>query len=332
VRRDWLSLINQGFYRPGTGVSDSHRITVEHAGWSRTYVNGAGSDPAALNVTAFDNQVKAGNMMFTSGPYVEFTAKATTGGATAGFGQLLESTDGKVQLKIKVRSAAWIPVEEVRIIANGFVVASFDSTTIPRVRPPSTKITGTATMRFNATVKMTVAQDTYFIVEAGAKLPADPNTAPTPPANMSVIEPDVVPEAVTNPIFVDRNGNSTFDPPGLPVLMASNTTETRPMFARVQIDATDPNGGRGVWDEIWSGLMRLAQHFSTTTVTAQEVPGQMTGVTKEQKKESVKKGEYFPLREFALPPDAAEKALQAEKAAEESTSPPAEPAAKPENN
>ena len=45
VRRDWFSLLNQGIYSRRTGGSDSHRITVEHAGWARTFVLGVGDDP-----------------------------------------------------------------------------------------------------------------------------------------------------------------------------------------------------------------------------------------------------------------------------------------------
>jgi hypothetical protein len=57
---------------------------------------------------------------------------------------------------------------------------------------------------------------------------------------------------------------------------------------------------------------------------AQNQPGKMTGVTEEQKAEAARKGEYFPLNEFALPADAAAAAArQAEeaekKALEEST-------------
>ena len=60
---------------------------------------------------------------------------------------------------------------------------------------------------------MTAAIDTYYMVEAGPKLPPKLNTLPTPPPIVDIIEPDVVPLAFTNPIFVDRNANSVFDPP-----------------------------------------------------------------------------------------------------------------------
>jgi hypothetical protein len=300
VRRDWLSLLNQGVYRPGTAVSDSHRITVEHAGWARTFVLGAGDDPAALDVAAFDAQVKAGNMVMSAGPYVEVSARAR-GGGQAGLGQLLPAPDGRVRLRIGVRSPAWIPVEEVRVIANGFQVAAFDPTTKPRVRPaPKRFQRAGGTARFRATVAFDVTQDTYFVVEAGAKLPADPDALPAPPEVMNVVVPGVVPVAITNPIFVDTNGNGVFDPPGLPVMAASGGPTERPAFARVDLV------GDGVWERVRSGLGG-SPRASAAAPLAEPVGGEMTGVTKERKAEATRKASTSDLRVLD-PLEAAEEA------------------------
>jgi hypothetical protein len=316
VRRDWLSLLNQAIFKPVTGVSDSHRITVEHAGWARSYVFGAGDDPAALDVATMDNNVKAGNLVSAAGPYIEFSTRTTSG--KTGLGGLAGSTDGNVRLKIRVRSAAWIPVEEVRIIANGFVVASFDGTTSPKVKAvPSDFQSAGKTSRFRANVTMSIAQDTYFIVEAGAKFPADINTPPTPPAIVDIVEPDVVPLSVTNPIFVDRNGNATFDAPGLPVMMASSTSTELPAFARVRMEVPDDEG---IWTKLWTGITRYASRLRGVAV-AEEAPGEMTGVTKEQKAEAVRKGEYFPLHQFSIPRQAAEQMRRQQEAAQQGSAP-----------
>jgi hypothetical protein len=299
VRRDWLSLLNQGVFRPGTGVSDSHRIPVEHAGWARTFVRGVGDDPASFSVSAFDDQVKAGNMVVSGGPYIEFTANSPATGATAGVGGELGAPDGQVRLTIKVTAAAWIPVEEVRLIANGFLVAAFDATTSPSVKPAPANFQDTGgTDRFSATLTRAITQDTYFIVEAGAKLPASVDTLPPPPPIVDIVEPGVVPVAFTNPIFVDRDGNATFDPPGLPVMMASNTGPEEP----------------GLWARVRRGLAQLAARLAGTVV-AEGPPGEMTGVSKEEKAQAMRKGEYFPLREFSLPAEAVEAARQAAEAA-----------------
>ncbi|MFN8544729.1 MAG: CehA/McbA family metallohydrolase [Candidatus Binatia bacterium] len=253
VRADWFALLNQGVVRPGTGVSDSHRITVEHAGWARTFVRGAGDDPAALDVSAFDAQVKAGNMLVSAGPWIEASVRA--GRARGELGQTVASADGAVRLRLAVRSPAWIPVEEVRVVANGVVVKAFDATSSPRVRPvPRDPQSQGGTTRLQATVPLTLARDTWIVVEAGAKLPDDPAAAPTPPDVLNVVQPGVVPLAFTNPIFVDVGGDG-FTPPGL----------------AVRADR------------------------------AALPPGRMTGVTRAQRAEAVRRGEFFPLHTFVLP-------------------------------
>src|SRR5258706_15111145 len=81
MRRDWLSLLNQGpaavvgkstARHPmwGTGVSDSHRLVAELPGYSRTFVK-AGDLPTpslGLNVKTFNQKIVGGKMFATTGP------------------------------------------------------------------------------------------------------------------------------------------------------------------------------------------------------------------------------------------------------------------------
>ncbi len=215
VRDDWFAILAQlPTLKPGTGVSDSHRITVEHAGWSRTYVLGVSDDPAALDVALFDANVKAGHMVVSAGPWIQATARQRA--FAAGPGDTL-ATDGPLRLKIDVRAPAWIPVEEVRIVtiaANGVSVRKFDATTKPRVRaaPKNFQSSG-GTARFRGSVPLEVTSDALILVEAGVKLPDDPATLPVSPEIVNVVEPEVVPLAFTNPILIDQGGDG-FSPPG----------------------------------------------------------------------------------------------------------------------
>jgi hypothetical protein len=313
VRRDWLSLLNQAIFKPGTAVSDSHRITVEHAGWARTYVLGAGDDPATFVPATFNSRVNAGAMLMSGGPYITFTARALNSSASAGMGGLVPATNGKVKLKIKVYTPAWMPIEEVRIIANGFQVAAYDATTSPRVKPTPSNFESTGgTSRFSASLIRTITQDTYFVVEAGPKYPALVTTLPVPPPIVDIVEPDVVPLAITNPIFVDREGDAVFSPPGLPVMMASAAPPP-----------ADDNPG--LWQRVRDVFALLATRFRGEAVAQRQAPGEMTGVTKEQKAEAAKEGEYFPLHEFTFPPEA----LEAVRKAIEESEHPAAPAEAP---
>jgi hypothetical protein len=307
VRFDWYSLLQQGIYKPATGTSDSHRITVEHAGWARSYVVGLGDDPTTIDPMIFNAAVKAGNMLVSGGPYIELVGQC--GPTKVAMGELLNCPSGtQVKLKVKVRTPAWMPIEEVRVVANGAVVSSFDSTTSPKVRAtPSNFESNGGTMRFRKTLKFTPTVDTYYVIEAGPKLPPSISTLPTVPPIVAIVQPDVVPGSMTNPIFVDTNNNAAFDPPGLPVILTASADEA-------------PGG---FWQRITGQLWNVASRFTGEAI-AQGGTGEMTGVTEEQKHEAIRKGEYFPIHKFAIPEDAAaeaaRKAAEAEqKAVEQST-------------
>jgi len=213
MRDDWFSLLAQDYRKFGTAVSDSHRATLEHAGWGRTFVLGVGDDPAALDVSAFDARVRAGAMVLSTGPYVEVTARA--GKARAGVGGELATASGTVSLAIRVTSPAWIPVDEVRVLVNGAVVERFDATTKPRVRPvPSDPESSGKTMRFKSTRKLALDGDSFVIVEAGVAIPSEGAPGPTTPEPMNQVVEGVVPYAATNPIFVDV-GADGYTAPGL---------------------------------------------------------------------------------------------------------------------
>jgi hypothetical protein len=130
---------------------------------------------------------------------------------------------------------------------------------------------------------VTVAQDTYFVVEAGARLDSPPPTAD--PAARLV--PGLIPFAFTNPMFVDRGGDG-ITPPGLPVMAtASGTGETLPAFARVRWGAGVAGGRRG------------APRAAVRIPSGRE---QQARLARDRRRHTA---EYFPLFGLRLPSDAA---------------------------
>src|SRR6185436_17227781 len=96
-------------------------------------------------------QVLDGKMFASSGPILDVTAD--TGGPTVTLGDTIDASGGTVNLNIEVQAAPWIPVDEVRIIKNGCVLACYNSSTIPAVsaQPAANDQTNTGVVRFNAT-------------------------------------------------------------------------------------------------------------------------------------------------------------------------------------
>ena len=206
VREDWCSLLDQGIHFTGTAVSDSHRPILENAGFARSFVASSTDDPGAVDEDELTQNVKAMQLLGTTGPFVRFSVE-DDGGADVGLGGTAVATAEKVVLKVRVEAAPWIPVEEVRIYRN---CELFE--TIP---VQSSKVLGKV-LRFNrALPRAGIDADSYLHVEAGVRL--DANGEPVSPGllqTLQTIEPSVVPFAFTNPVFVDRDGDG-YAPPGL---------------------------------------------------------------------------------------------------------------------
>lgn len=235
VRNDWFSLIRQGYFKTGTAVSDSHRAVMESAGFPRSYVATPTDDPAQLTDDMITRSVKAANVIGTSGPFIRLDVEGKP------IGSLITRRTGPVTFNLRVSAPAWVPVEEIRVLANGRVVRVFDDTTIPPVKTaPADPASPGGVIRFNASFKLSPPADTAYTVEAGVRLPAALDTngdgvidtgdtngdgvidardrglvQPPSPAIYAAIEPGFVPLAFTNPVFVDRDGNGKYDPPGV---------------------------------------------------------------------------------------------------------------------
>ncbi len=223
VRRDWFSLLNQVDFLGGpssvpfivgTAVSDSHRLTLETAGFGRSYVLGVGDDTATLSEPTFHAQTGAGRLLATTGPYVELTLEDGSG-ATAALGDYFVPSSPDVTLHIKVQAANWVQVPQVRIVQNGFTTHTFTTASNPAVRlGPRFPWAGTQNrkIRFEESIPITLGADTWLLVEAGESI----SVSPTPDPFVEKIVPGFNSLAFTNPIFVDLGGDG-FTPPGLPV-------------------------------------------------------------------------------------------------------------------
>jgi hypothetical protein len=206
VRDDWCSLLKQGLNKTGTAVSDSHRLILENAGWARSFVASSTDDPSLVDEDELTANVKAMQLVGTTGPFVRFSVEDDALN-DVGLGGTAVATGAKVIVKIRVEAAPWIPVEEVRIYSNCELIDT--------VAIQSSKVLGKV-LRFNRAIPLSgIDADSFLHVEAGIRLDADGNPlSPGLLATVQTVEPGVEPISFTNPIFVDRNGDG-YTPPGL---------------------------------------------------------------------------------------------------------------------
>jgi hypothetical protein len=177
-------LLNQGKKYAGTSGSDVHKITAM-PGSVRNYVASSTDDPALIDPDELADSVRAQKVLVTTGPYVE----VSIGGK--GMGETATVATGAVQLNVKVQAPLWMNVNRMTVTANGAPVLSL-------TLDASTADAGNPVIRFNKAVDLTPAVDTWYVVLVEGDNSTPPVTGPRP-------------FAFTNPIYVDRNGNGTFE-------------------------------------------------------------------------------------------------------------------------
>jgi len=192
--QDWLNLLNKNYYFPGVGSSDSHGIDGGEPGYSRTYILYEGKDKG-INVNTLIDALKKGHSFITNGPLIDLkiNGKYT-------FGDFFTDKDGKIELQIKVKSAPWISINEVRVIINGERKIIF---------PVKEGIKETT--KLNQEISLNLGRDSYLIIEALGDRTLYPVVQR--PSKNGTLERAVLPYAITNPVFIDIDGNGKFDSP-----------------------------------------------------------------------------------------------------------------------
>jgi hypothetical protein len=192
---DWFHLLNRGHVFPIVGSSDCHGIDRQEPGYSRTYVFLPDEKAEPLDRAAFLDALKKGHSFVTNGPLIVFRVNARYGP-----GDLAAAKSGKVALSLRVYGAPWVEVGEVRLIFNGERRIVFP---LPRGSGGIDK--------FIQEIDLNLARDTYICVEAMGRKTLFPVLQR--PSETGLPEDGTLSYALTNPVFIDIDGNGRFDPP-----------------------------------------------------------------------------------------------------------------------
>jgi len=139
--------------------------------------------------------MKKGQSFVSTGPIVEFTANKTSIP-----GNTITTEKGQLDVEIKVRSAPWVSVDEVRIIVNGE-----RKIRLP-VKAPREQI-----LKFQDRISLNLEYDSYIAIEVLGNETLFPVLQSS--TKYDGYECGPFPYALTNPIFIDTDGNGKFDPP-----------------------------------------------------------------------------------------------------------------------
>jgi hypothetical protein len=131
-RAFWFYVLNQGRLRTGTANSDSHSLVDNTVGVPRNVIWAGTQGGPGFDMDKFNTAVKNGRVLGTSGPIIEATAEGLTGTKDFGLEPFRPADGGK--LKVKVSTAPWASVPEIRFIVNGEVVKTIAN--LPRPADP----------------------------------------------------------------------------------------------------------------------------------------------------------------------------------------------------
>lgn len=201
VRADWFAILNQQTpdrFTKGLGCSAALYSHDTPVGLARTYLKTAAT-PAQDALDPVLQALRTGALVASTGPLLDVAVNGAAPGGSA------SAAGGSVTVSLSLYAPDWLPVDEVRIVANGQVVHTIPASEL-QAGADWRQRTGTLT------VQLPSERDAWVVVEAGVPLDAAGLFAVGQPWGR--IMRGIYPIAVTNPVFLDLNGGG-YTPPGL---------------------------------------------------------------------------------------------------------------------
>jgi hypothetical protein len=199
---DWYALMGFGVTLTATGNSDTHGSSNIEAGFPRSYVRVADDTVPAFDEDEFVGAVRAHHLIATTGPFLTLR----TGSSAEG--DLVTPIKGQVLVSLRLQAASWVKVDVVRLLVDGKIVKTWNV--------PVTN---------GAPASLFQIDDVPVAVKADAAITAEAEGATPLPSWMvgefllapnlvelcgNPAQPGMIPFAVTNPVFVDGDGDGLF--------------------------------------------------------------------------------------------------------------------------
>jgi hypothetical protein len=198
----WMQLLNQGHRLPGVINTDSH-YNHHGSGWRRNWIACSTDDPAKISTEEMVHEIEAGHIIMSTGPFLSVKGCSNSSLYSAIPGDDLVATDGKVTLTVSVQCPNWLDVNRVQVFINGRPKEKHNYT---RRNSPDLFGNVDAVSKFDSNLNLSIDDDAHVIV-------ATIGEGMTMEKVMGRRYGKRAPIAVSNPIFVDVDGNG-FQPNG----------------------------------------------------------------------------------------------------------------------
>lgn len=187
---DWMSFLNHGHRITATGASDVHGF--ELPGMPRNYFPASSDRPGAFRENELVSAVQNGRLLVSTGAFARIAVNDTST-----MGDTLTDTDGRVDLSLQVQALPQIDVEHVRVYVNCDEVARYEAT---QAVGSVVKLDG------HWELPLPANEDAHIVVQGFGRLPF--------PRELPQFDATEVPRFVTNPVYVDGDGDGVFTAPG----------------------------------------------------------------------------------------------------------------------
>ncbi len=230
--QDWLSLLHQGYYKPITANSELQAASKEDFRHIGSPINLVISDQETLSPNSALDQILRlgqGHNIVTTGP----TVTMRLGNALPGDTYTPPGTENSVRLEfnVKVQAPPYVKVNHIYVCINGYPMDS------NHMVPGSVSAPVRMNRSFATNVSRTNGHDAYAVVFAFGDAMED--LYPTYPWTPSF--------AVSNPIFIELDGEPGFTPP--PMHTRAETDESFVPYCRSE-HLCDYFYNLGLWEDV----------------------------------------------------------------------------------
>lgn len=189
--RDWMQLLLHGHMATATGNSDTHHLWTSLAGYPRNFVYVGEDDVAKFDPQALTDGIREHRAFFTNGPFVDLRVDEV------GIGGVVKTipANKRFTAHLEVRVASWIPVDSATLWIDGQQAADFD------IDPADAR-----TLRLSVDHTFTAEKDAFIVARVDGAAPITRVIG-----NKERAHPK--PLAVTNPVFIDVDGDGSYTPP-----------------------------------------------------------------------------------------------------------------------
>jgi len=193
--QDWFALTRDRKIFTAVGSSSANNIYTTEVGYPRVYIKSSTDDPSQININEIVKAIKDKQVFITNGPFVKFKVNGND------IGSLVNNNKQKaINCDLMVLAPKWIDITTIVILKDGQFCKG--------ISLPEKPLKDRPVVRENyKNFQLSAPNDMAITVRVLGANTLDPVISKSYGEMLGV-----TPVAITNPIFIDENGDGKFIP------------------------------------------------------------------------------------------------------------------------